>query len=229
LLTGDGGALTGRGHRVSRDADGAVGGAVAVQLGEERVLRHVDDHRGPDPNGLIEWDEVAVTVTLPAFVRAAPSWTSDWVVLEMMFRASDAPMPTLSPVATPPGTANVVSVELFREVSETSPPLAATEAPVSIRAWLVSLTMLIATDPATPMSLAPAPEVALAPNRFIGLVPIIPALTVTPWVLIVEAWIVASAEALTRFKATAAPTPTFEVPAAVPQAFAVSPMTGLAG
>ncbi len=127
----------------SRDADGAAGGDVAVQVGEERVLRHVDDHRGPEPDApagvaaasaseftvndplasivrppggiqrracpsrrwavvwslaitiamppptprspaapfcpqvMIDCGELAVTVTLPAFVRAAPSWISD--------------------------------------------------------------------------------------------------------------------------------------------------------
>ena len=69
-------------------------------------------------------------------------------------------------MAAPAGTAKVRSVELFTEVTITSPPLALTEAPVSIRAWLVSLTMLIATAPETPMSLEPAPEVALAPKEF---------------------------------------------------------------
>ena len=80
----------------------------------------------------------------------------------------------------------------------------------------MSLTMLIATEPATPTVafLPPAPEVAEAVNEFIGVPePVIPALSETPWVLIVVGWpaadwIVASSEALARFKATAAPTPT---------------------
>ena len=133
------------------------------------------------------------------------------------------------PVAAPAGFARVVTVALFREVTETSPPLAATEALESIDASLVLLMISIATAPATPMSVAPAPETATARNTFIGLGSSIPALTVTPSALIVEAPIVASAEALTRFKATAAPTPTSAVPASVPQAFAESPLTTLAG
>ena len=144
--------------------DGAAGRHVAVQVGQERVLRDVDDHRGPDPDAaalvggrrrrprettvndplapivrprrehsasdvsepmravvwslaitiampaptatepaapffavvVIVWGELAVTVTLPAPVRPAPSWISDSVVSEMMFRASDAPTPTLA-------------------------------------------------------------------------------------------------------------------------------------
>ncbi len=55
----------------------------------------------------------------------------------------------------------------------------------------------------------------------------IPALTVTPSALIVEAPIVASVRSLTRLSPTAAPTPTFASPASVPQALAVSPKTTL--
>ena len=33
------------------DADSAAGSDVAVQVGQERVCRHVDDHRGPEPDG----------------------------------------------------------------------------------------------------------------------------------------------------------------------------------
>ena len=176
------------------------------------------------------WVELAVTVTSPALVRAAPSCTSASVVSVTMLRASEAPTPRLVPVAAPAGSAQCCDGRVVQSgYRDIATAWRQPKRPVSIRASLVLLTILIATAPATPMSPAPAPETARARKTFIGLGSSIPALTLTPSALIVEAPIVASAEALTRFTATAAPTPTFAVPASVPQAFAVSPLTTLAG
>ena len=144
----------------------------------------------------IVWDELAVTVTLPASVRAAPSWTSDWVVSVMMFRASDAPMPRLPPVA---GDRRAPRRSCRSSCSGRSPRHRRRGRRPKRRLDQGLAGVRDDVDrhrPGHADVARPGAEVALAPNGFIGLAAAIPALTVTPSALIVEAPMVASAEAL---------------------------------
>ena len=115
----------------------------------------------------------AVTMKCPALpVTVSPFSISAIVSLSAMLSAIDAPTPTSPPLAPPPlGAAmTMFSVRLCAWMSTWAPLSVSTVAllgsalsalrPTTAR--VLTSAMLIATDPATPMSPPPAPEVASA-------------------------------------------------------------------
>ena len=109
------------------------------------------------------WLPVAARERLLAPAKAAPFSMAALVGTATTFTATDAPIPSLPLVVVPSavGWASAVSVVVFCAVSETG-PWAVTAAPVGMVAPVVSEMTLIASEPATPTLVAPAPEVAVA-------------------------------------------------------------------
>ncbi len=81
--------------------------------------------------------------------------------------ANEMPRPKSVPLVTPPGNAFTIDSLVEAALSETSPRFALTDAPVRIAAVVVTLTMLIETEPATPTEPPPAPDVDSAPKRLV--------------------------------------------------------------
>ena len=110
--------------------------------------------------------EFAVSVRLLAFVKLTPLASNAPTALLTIDNAIEAPMPTLPlpllELLVGVGKAEVVVSAVSVAVSTTSPPPAFTLAEGLISAAVLSLTMLIASDPAMPMLAPPLPEVALA-------------------------------------------------------------------
>src|SRR5271157_6206671 len=92
-------------------------------------------------------------------------------------------------------------------------------------ASLAALTRLIATAPAIPTFEAPAPAVAVAPKVLGCSAPLLiyccAPTVIAPALIVVPAPMSPRERALTRFSATAAPTPTLAVPEETPLAVAV--------
>ena len=106
---------------------------------------------------------VASTVRPVPLARVAPSSSAAVVLVVMMFKPTDAPMPTLPPVApvslgAAVAVANIFSSALMLDV----PVVASTIAAPEIVAAVSTSTMFSASDPAMPTLVPPAPEVALA-------------------------------------------------------------------
>lgn len=109
--------------------------------------------------------ELAVRVKLFAPVSCAEFATTACVVLVEMFKASDAPTPALPPEATLPadGTAVAASVTLFWALNVVVLLLRMeTLEDDGTDAVLVLETKFSASEPATPMAMPDAPEVAEA-------------------------------------------------------------------
>ena len=102
------------------------------------------------------------SVKLVAPVRAASFSSSARSVGCTTLTATDAPMPSLPPLAPVPA-GNAFEV-LFVSLCETklSEPARTNVEPVGMVAEEVSIAMLMASEPATPTFVAPAPEVACA-------------------------------------------------------------------
>ena len=111
-----------------------------------------------------EWMAVAARVRSATPVMVAPSATSAVERFARILSATEAPMPTVSPVAPPPtGLASAVeSVWLSASRLTEPPPVIATVEPAATMATLCVSIRFRATEPAMPTSPAPAPEVALA-------------------------------------------------------------------
>ena len=132
--------------------------------------------------------DVAVRVRLPALVKLTALPMEAEMVSLTMDSAIEAPMPTfpllLLELLVGVGKAEVVVCAVSVAVSTTFPPPALTLAEGLIRASVVSLTMLMAREPAMPMLAPPLPEVELAVKLSAGLaVPVLVAWIVTPMAL----------------------------------------------
>ena len=158
---------------------------------------------------------VAISVTAPAFVRAAPFCNPAWTRSSIRFSATEAPIPTDDPPTVVFGSA--VAVELAVDVAliDTAPEPAFVLEPVRSSASVSMLTMFKPSEPATPTLPPPAPEDASAPKPP---EPFVLAVSETDVAETVPP-IVASASKLASVIAT--PTPTFAVPPPVaePSAF----------
>ena len=106
--------------------------------------------------------------TSPAPVRFAPSPNSATERFAIMFKPTDAPRPSVSPVA-PPSAGFAVTVDvvwLSVVASKSPPPVMLTATPAPILAVVCVSIRFSAKDPATPTPEAPAPEIAVVVNRF---------------------------------------------------------------
>ena len=99
-------------------------------------------------------------------VSTAVSSSPAKVVSLTIESANETPRPKSVPPVAPPGSALTVLAELETASRLTSP--AATVPPERIAAVVLTLTMLIETEPATPTEPPPAPEVDCAPNWFVA-------------------------------------------------------------
>ena len=129
--------------------------------------------------------DVAVSVRLPPLVRLTPLPIEAKTVSLTIDNAIDAPMPTLPllllELFVGVGNAELVVCAVSAAVRTTSPPPALMVADGLIRASVVSLTMLIASEPAMPMLAPPLPEAALAVKLSAGLAaPVLVASMVSP-------------------------------------------------
>ena len=108
--------------------------------------------------------DVAVSVRLPPLVRLTPLPIEAKTVSLTIDNAIDAPMPTLPllllELFVGVGKAELVVCAVSVAVRTSSPPPALMVADGLIRASVVSLTMLIASEPAMPRLAPPLPEVA---------------------------------------------------------------------
>ena len=156
--------------------------------------------------------EVASTVTSSPPRSVAPSSISARVTLtRRMFRATETPTPTLSlPVVATSAFAFVTSVRVVSATIETSPVPAWTLTPLRTSASVLFSTMLIATDPATPMFWSPTPAVVSAPKVCRSSPPtfVISASTTSPLPPIVVTPVVARFVTKASVSATAAAMPT---------------------
>ena len=163
------------------------------------------------------WALAASSVMSRAPLSTAPSTSSAAVRVPATLTAIDAPMPTLSPVAPPAaGKALALLPVALRAVSARSPvapgtPAAAaaisvTSAPARSAALVALSTELTASEPATPTSLAPAPDRAEVTKSFTGAAAAMTALASTLPACTVCA-MAASLLMRARLTATAAATP----------------------
>src|SRR5690606_22318180 len=156
---------------------------------------------------------VAAKATSPAPDSPLPFSSAADVRLVTMFIATDAPTPTLPPLApASEGSASADTVVLLSATRDTSPfPLRWMEAfgPINADAWV--LIKLTAKEPAIPTSVAPAPDVAVVENAFVPAPAGIPAEITRPLAPAAELPIcwstIASLVTSARFSPTATPTP----------------------
>ena len=107
----------------------------------------------------------------PCSCAPSANWAS--VRVPTTFTATEAPIPTLSPVAPPAaGVALAVLSLALRAVNATSPaaPTRVTTAPPRSAAVVALLMAFTTNEPATPTPLAPAPETAVVVKLFTGAV-----------------------------------------------------------
>ena len=176
---------------------------------------------------------VAVSVMLLAWVMPAFAPTCACDVEVIRFKATDAPMPTLPPVAPPSvvGAAVAVLFESSSAVSVTAPPASA-PAPLLISALPEVSDRFSASEAAIPTLLAPAPDFASAamvlvvsPPTSVIVDSIVTPCAVTCALLPIEASLCES----TLFTDTAAPMPTFAVlPTVLPSELALLSVLPLA-
>ena len=145
--------------------------AVVVLFTSESARTGVSETPPDDPASAVVVTSCvadAVNPTACAPVKIDPLPTSATDRFATMFNPTDAPIPTVAPVAPPPtGLASAVVWVRLSAVSVTSPaapPVITTVAPFTMLALLSVSIRFSASDPAIPTLPAPAPEVALVKN-----------------------------------------------------------------
>jgi len=118
---------------------------------------------------VVVWLPVALSVTSSPPVRMAPFSSCASVVLSATFTAMDTPTPVLPPSALAVACTSVSMV--LAAVSVTSPSPACVSLLPFRAASVCALDTFNANDPATPVSVPLAPDVALAPNLCLVLPP----------------------------------------------------------
>ena len=100
-----------------------------------------------------------------ALSKMPPSSTPAKVESLTIESANETPRPKLEPPIVPP---NAFTVETLVDAAESdTSPVVDTEPPERIAAVVLTLTMLIDTEPATPIEPPPAPDIDSAPKRLV--------------------------------------------------------------
>jgi hypothetical protein len=161
--------------------------------------------------------DAAVNVVAPKPVSAAPAPTVARVSISIRLSATAAPMPKELPPAAVLGSAFAVEVEVDVATSATAAPPALLLDPEFSTASVPRLTMLSASDPATPTDPPPAPLEASAPKleALVVEVRFSPTVDTVPEIEL-------SARTSARSMATPTPTLALPPPTAAPSAFALA-------
>ena len=200
--------------------------AVVVLFTSESATTGVNEKPPEDPASAVvvmTWVASADSVNALAPVTVAPSPTSARDRVAMMFNPTDAPRPSVEPVAPPSAgltvTEDVVLLSVFASTSPLPPAVIFTATPAPIVAVVRVSTRFKANDPANPKADAPAPDVDVVVNELPTLADNGLSDKADKWMLLAETAVATTASFLTlaTLIPIATPTPFAEL-TAVPSA-----------